>query len=174
MGAGVFALSRSSRQSRAVRKRDANKTRIPRSQSHLLRPEDTSFLHVLQVVPDDVGLLEEQTHGVGQFGVLAHLWVLQLRGGEELRQTDPDQPCHIVTILQGIKQSTVLCEKVQLVIPIDREVQYYYTVYFHALNNGGISLLFTRSHSFMDPTFFSRNSAIPTPIRWHISEMTSL
>lgn len=25
----------------------------------------------------------------------------------------------------------------------------------------------------MDPTFFSRNSAIPTPIRWQISEMTS-
>lgn len=26
----------------------------------------------------------------------------------------------------------------------------------------------------MDPTFFSRNSAIPTPIRWQMSEMTSL
>lgn len=32
----------------------------------------------------------------------------------------------------------------------------------------------TWSHSFMDPTFFSRNSAIPTPIRWQMSEMTSL
>lgn len=95
---------------------------IPTSQSHLLRPEDTSFLHVLQVVPDDVGLLEEQTHGVGQFGVLAHLWVLQLGGGEQLRQTDPDQPCHIVAILQGIQQSTALCENLQCAILIDRGV----------------------------------------------------
>lgn len=118
MGAGVFALSRSSEQSCAVRNRDANKTRIPTSQSHLLRPEDTSFPHVLQVVPDDVGLLEEQTHGVGQFGVLAYLWVLQLGGGEQLRQTDPNQPCHIVAILQGIKQSTALCENLQCVILI--------------------------------------------------------
>lgn len=121
MGAGVLALSRSSEQS-CVRNRDAKKTRIPTSQSHLLRPEDTSFLHVLQVVPDDVGLLEEQTHGVGQFGVLADLWVLQLGGGEQLRQTDPDQPCHIVAILQGIQQSTALCENLECVILIDRGV----------------------------------------------------
>lgn len=169
-------MSRSFGQRCAVRKRNANKTRIPRSQSHLLRPEGTSFLHVLQVVSDDVGLLEEQTHRVGQLGVLPHLWVLQPRGGEQLGQTDPYQPCHIVTILQGIKQSTAMCENLQCVIIIDREIVEYYTPYryFHPLNNGDISLLFTRSHSFMDPTFFSRNSAIPTPIRWHISEMTSL
>ena len=80
------------------------KLAYPGSQSHLLRPESAPLLHVLQVVSDDVGLLEEQTHRVGQLGVLPHLRVLQLRGGEQLRQTDPYQPCHIVTILPGIKQ----------------------------------------------------------------------
>lgn len=74
-------------------------------QTRLLRPEGTSLLRVLQVVSDDVGLLEEETHGVGQLGVLPHLWVLQLGRGEQLRQPDPYQPCHVVTILSGIKQN---------------------------------------------------------------------
>lgn len=76
-----------------------------RAQPHLLRPEGTSLLRVLQVVSDDVGLLEEETHGVGQVRVLPHLWVLQLRRGEQLRQPDPYQPCHVVAILSGIKHS---------------------------------------------------------------------
>lgn len=31
----------------------------------------------------------------------------------------------------------------------------------------------TVSHSCIEPTFLSRNSAIPTPIRWQMSEITS-
>lgn len=53
--------------------------------------------------------------------------------------------------------------------------QKYNSILFYSNNRlwgggGGV----TWSHSFMDPTFFSRNSAIPTPIRWQMSEMTSL
>lgn len=86
-----------------------------RVQTRLLRPEGTSLLRVLQVVSDDVGLLEEETHRVGQLGVLPHLWVLQLRRGEQLRQPDPYQPCHVVTILSGIKhsESTEMWENTQ-------------------------------------------------------------
>lgn len=57
-------------------------------------------MRVLQIVSDDVGLLEEQAHGVGQLGVLAHLRVFQLGCREELRQAHAHQPCHVVTILQ--------------------------------------------------------------------------
>lgn len=48
--------------------------------TRLLRPESTALLRVLQIVSDDVGLLEEQAHGVGQLGVLAHLRILQPGG----------------------------------------------------------------------------------------------
>ena len=43
-------------------------------------PELSSLQYVLEVVSDDVGLLEEQTHRVGQLVILADLWTLQLRG----------------------------------------------------------------------------------------------
>lgn len=77
--------------------------------TRLLRPESTSLLRVLQIVSDDVGLLEEQAHGVGQLRVLAHLRILQPGGREELRQPHANQPCHIVAILQrGRHKATLL------------------------------------------------------------------
>lgn len=76
-------------------------------QTRLLRPEGTSFLRVLQIVSDDVRLLEEQAHGVGQLGVVPHLRLLQLGRREQLRQTDAYQPCYVVAILhKRTKQKT--------------------------------------------------------------------
>ena len=46
---------------------------------YLFWPELSSLQYVLEVVSDDVGLLEEQTHRVGQLVILANLWTLQLR-----------------------------------------------------------------------------------------------
>lgn len=68
---------------------------------YLLRPEGPPLLLVLQIVPDDVGLLEEQTHGVGQLRVPAHLNILQLGRREESGQADPHQTRHVMTVLQG-------------------------------------------------------------------------
>lgn len=118
-------------------------------------------MRVLQIVSDDVGLLQEQAHGVGQLGVPPHLGVLQLGRGEQLRQADADQPRHVVTILHRRRERGVSFDKIPA---------YDWTRAVTVM----LYCPFTRSHSFMDPTFFSRNSAIPTPIRWQISEMTSL
>ena len=52
--------------------------RRPNVRPYLLGPEGAALLRVLQVVPDDVGLLEEQAHGAGQLRVLARLGVRQL------------------------------------------------------------------------------------------------
>lgn len=76
------------------------------AKTNLLWPEGTSLLAVLQIVSDDVGLLEEEAHGVGQLGVSPHLGVLQLGCREKLRETDPDQPGNVVAILQRIKKNS--------------------------------------------------------------------
>lgn len=76
-----------------------NQPKTTRSSAYLLWPESTSISRVLQIVSDDVGLLEEQAHGVGQLGVPAHLGVLQLGRGEQSRQADAHQSSHIMAIL---------------------------------------------------------------------------
>lgn len=56
-----------------------NKLTHTRARSYLLWPESTPLLCVLQIVSDNVGLLQEQSHGVGQLYVTSHLRVLKLR-----------------------------------------------------------------------------------------------
>ena len=51
-------------------------------------PWSRLFIDVLQIVPDDVGLLEEQSHVVGQ--VIVQFAVLQLTGSEQLQR-----PCAV-------------------------------------------------------------------------------
>lgn len=86
-----------------------------RTRSYLLWPEGTSLLCVLQIVSDDVGLLEEQAHGVGQLRVPPHLRVLQLGCREEPRQADADQPGYIVAVLhRGRDKTAVLLQNTDL------------------------------------------------------------
>lgn len=82
-----------------VQVRHTGKTNTLSLRPHLLWPEGTSLLCVLQIVSDDVSLLEEQAHGVGQLSVPPHLGVLQLGRREQLRQANTNQPCHEVAIL---------------------------------------------------------------------------
>lgn len=74
---------------------------ITRPGPHLFGPEGTSLLCVLQIIPDDIGLLEEQAHGVGQCRVLSHLRVFQLGCGKKLGQTNAHQPGNVMAILQN-------------------------------------------------------------------------
>lgn len=67
---------------------------------YLLGPEGPTLCCVFKIVSDDVGLLEEQAHRVGQLSVLPHFWILQLGGGEEPRQTDADETGDVVAVLQ--------------------------------------------------------------------------
>lgn len=57
---------------------------------YLLGPEGPTLFCVFKIVSDDVGLLEEQAHRVGQLCVLPNFRILQLGGREEPRQTDAD------------------------------------------------------------------------------------
>lgn len=71
------------------------------TQSYLLWPKSATLLCVLQIISDDVGLLEEQSHRVRQLCVPPHLGVLELRRRKQAGQADANEPCHIVTILKG-------------------------------------------------------------------------
>ena len=51
---------------------------------YLTRPELSPLQCVLQIVSDDVGLLQEQSHGVGQSLVPSYHLTLQTRGREQL------------------------------------------------------------------------------------------
>mmetsp|Transcript_140625 Transcript_140625/g.244857 ORF Transcript_140625/g.244857 Transcript_140625/m.244857 type:complete len:232 (+) Transcript_140625:912-1607(+) len=67
---------------------------------HLLRPEHPRglLLDVLQVVPDDVDLLQEQPHGVGDVQLRGQHRRLRPRG-EDPAQAMPNQPRDVVTVL---------------------------------------------------------------------------
>ena len=67
---------------------------------YLLGPELPLLENILQEVTDDVCLLQEQAHGIGQSRVLAHHCVLHSRRREESRQADANQTRHIMTVLQ--------------------------------------------------------------------------
>ena len=67
--------------------------------THLLRPKLSSLHNVLEVVSDNVGLLEEQSHRVGKVVVLPHLLLLKTRCCKQLRETDTHQTSYIVAVL---------------------------------------------------------------------------
>ena len=75
-------------------------SRVRRNNSYIFGPEFPVFETVFQVVPDDVGFLEEQPHGVGEVGVLAHDGILQLGRWKESGETDADQTSNIVAVLK--------------------------------------------------------------------------
>ena len=67
--------------------------------TYLPWPELSPLHNVFKVVADDVGLLEEQSHGVGQVMVLSHLLPLKTRRRKQLRQTNTYQTSYIVAVL---------------------------------------------------------------------------
>ena len=67
--------------------------------TYLLWPELSPLHNVFKVVADDVGLLEEQSHGVGQVVILSHLLPLKTRRRKQLRETNAHQTSYIVAVL---------------------------------------------------------------------------
>ena len=64
----------------------------------LARPKDAPLVNVLAVVADDVYLLEEEAHRVGEALVLANDVVFHARLRKELGEADADEARHVVAV----------------------------------------------------------------------------
>ena len=77
----------------------------PHTHTYLPWPELSPLHNVFKIVADDVGLLEEQSHGVGQVVILSHLLPLKTRCRKQLRQTNTHQTSYIVAVLWSRERS---------------------------------------------------------------------
>ena len=73
----------------------------PHTHTYLPWPELSPLHNIFKIVANDVGLLEEQSHGVGQVMVLSHLLPLKTRRRKQLRQTNTYQTSYIVAVLRS-------------------------------------------------------------------------
>lgn len=76
------------------------------------RPEQSTVVHIFSEVPQDVGLLQTETHGVGKGKLEAQLWSFKARGAEKHGQTFADEAGDIVAVkvkvLMGLEGEQVV------------------------------------------------------------------
>ena len=70
----------------------------------LARPKDPSVLQVLEIVADDVGLLQEEAHRVGQLLVFPDRRRLQAGLRKQVREADADQPGDVVAVAVPLRR----------------------------------------------------------------------
>ena len=63
-----------------------------------LGPEVPPLLDVFPVVSDNVGFLEEEAHGVGQFELICQPRLFLPRSSKETRETFPNQTGNVVAV----------------------------------------------------------------------------